>query len=235
MQFASVDTIEVPKEVLDKLELGPKRSYIRREPIIPFDQFVETIVTPLMEHVAAKNIKKNHGMTIAALCGCIDFLPIHQDYTGSTNPFQTFSSTLTRKLIQPAYDSENQSKAQKISPSQKTLEETVIPVYPQLTAECGVPPKVINRFIQLCNKYNVNHSLFTETGGEISLSKNFLTVVSYWASDQGVDYENRIWNNIKPMKYVPLKWLDEADLPQYVKNKALQRKRGRPKTKIISE
>jgi hypothetical protein len=232
MQFATITEVDIPEEVLSKLELGPKRSYIRREPAVGFDKFIDDIVRPIMEQVAAKNVKKNLGMTVSALCGCIDFLPIHEDYTGSTNPFQTFSSTLTRKLLQPAYDGGSQTKAQKILPAEISLDNTIIPVYPQLTAERGVSQKMINRFINLCNKYNVDHTIFTETGGEIALTKNFLTVVSYWASDQGLQAEDHVWGAIKPMKYVPTKWLDEADIPTHIRNRVPGRKPGRPRTRI---
>jgi len=228
MQFAALPTVELPEDVLKNIQLGPKRSYIRREPAVPFDDFYDTIVLPTMQHVAAKNIKKNMAMTISALCGCIDFLPIHPDYTGTTNPFQTFSSSLTRKMLQPAYSGKNPTKAQSVKPATIALDQTTIPVHPQLTLERGVPKAIIDRFVQLCNKYHIDHRIFTQTGGSITLTKNFLMVVSYWASDQGLEADKKIWGSLKPMRYVPTRWLDDKDLPEYIKKKVNGRKPGRP-------
>lgn len=224
MQFPLMPKLELSEEFLESIKMEPKRSHIKRKPVIPFNDFYETIVFPVMQHVAAKNIKKNMAMTVSALCGCINFLPIHDEYTGTTSPFQTFSSTLTRRMIQPAYKGQAPTKSQSIKPTTSSLENTVIPVYPQLTLEHGVPKRVIDRFVQLCRKYKVNHRLFTETGGEIALTENFLKVISYWASDQGLSEEDQIWGSIKPMRYVPSRWLDEKDLPAYAKKRRLPKK-----------
>lgn len=206
-----------------------KKNYVKRSPAIPNSLFIQQIVRPIMQQVAAKRIKKNLGMTIAALCGAIDLLPIHEKYQGKTNPFQTFSSNLTRYKEQPAYDGEQVTEAKQILPSKKELQEVTLPVYPLMNREHGVPQEVINRWVELCNLYGIDHTMFTETGGTIRLSDEFLRAVAYFATDKGLEENQHIWGKIKPMSYVPTKLLDPQDLPERLRNRIPGRRPGRPK------
>ena len=169
-----------------------KLLYTKRSTPIPRPLFIENIAKPIMRKVAANQMKKNLGLALIAVCGGINFLPINDAYTGKTNPLQTLSSHLSHFKAQP----------NNLEPDNTPLEETLINVIPVINEKYNVPPKVIQRFIELCEQYNIDHNIFTTNGGNIKLSYDLLKVVSLFASDKGVNKENEIWGEIKPIIHI---------------------------------
>ncbi len=177
--------------------------YTRRKTAVPTKEYMETIIKPLMEQVAKKNIKKNIALSIAAVAGGINFLPYQLDYTGNSNPIQTLSSYVTLYKFQPKNMANNN----------ENLEDISIPVFPMMNKKYNVPNKVIERFTNLCNKYNIDSTIFTTTGGEIKLTNNFIKTIVYFCSDKGLNKHDEIWGAIKPIKNVPIELLENEDRP----------------------
>jgi hypothetical protein len=196
--------------------------YIDRKPAFPLQDFLNQIMKPLMQKVAAGQIKKNLAMTVGAICGNISMLPMQEFYTGKTHPFQTMSSHLSRYKCQP----------NDVGPDESPLEDTKIQVFPIMNSENEVPQRVVERFSKLCESEGIDPKIFTTTGGEIPLSQGFLRVVTYFGSDKGLDLVDSIWGGIKPLKHVSADLLLERDLPSRMK-KIEGRKRGRPKKNRI--
>lgn len=193
--------------------------YIKRETSVPLDTFIKTIAQPIMQKVAAKQLKKNLGLVVSALCGGIKFFPIQTEYTGNTNPLQTLSSHLSHYKCQPNH----------LEPNYSNIEDLEILVYPNLNEQNNIPHFVIDRFVSLCDKYHVDHSIFTQRGGKIKLTKNLLKVAAYFASDKGLEPEKCIWGTIKPLSHIHIDLLEEEDIAQIIKNRVPGRKKGRPR------
>ena len=187
-----VKTVEVPSQTMamapPKFEMADKKRYVKRSSTVDVEQFLNTIVRPILSHVVSKDMKKNLGFTVAALCGHINMLPIHADYAGKTNPFQTFSSVLSRKPLH-------------VDAAVTPMAETVIPVVAQMNAAHGVPQVLIDAFVERCNHHGVDHSIFTNNGGNIALTEPFLKAVIEWAACDA-------WGEIKPIKKVSRKFRD---------------------------
>jgi hypothetical protein len=194
-----------------------KNIYIKRNTNL--ENIKETIVIPVMQQVKNKNIKKNLGLTLISVAGAINFLPIHKDYTGKTNPIQTLSSHLSRLKLQPHH----------FNKTDTTLENTTIYTIPQLKTELEVPIQTINRFKHLCEKYGIDHHPFTTEAHIVELTKELLKVIAYFASDLGNEPENCIWGTIKPIIHIDHTLFDTEDLSYRIRNKVEGRKRGRPK------
>lgn len=202
---------------MDKKEhkVNRRGKYVKRR-AVPFDTFIDSVARPVMGQVASGHLKKNLGLVLSAVCGGIGFLPYQTEYTGETNPLQTLSSHLSHYRCQPNH----------VPPDKRPLEELEIRVFPMFNQD--VPPAVIERFIDLCNKYNIDHEIFTKKGGTIRVTKDLLRVVAYFASDKGLHPNESIWGSIKPLHHIPKYLLENEDIPQRIKNKVEGRKRGRP-------
>lgn len=158
----------------------PKRIWTRRKAAVSTQEFMDTIVTPIMGQVAAGHLKKNVGMIIAAICGRLSSLYI----TTTTPPLQTLSSDITRFKKQPVYQNETVGGSKQVVASQNTPEEVQIPVYAQFNEVFNAPLKMVDRFVALCQEHGINHEIFTTKGGTITLTTDFLTVVTKFASDK---------------------------------------------------
>jgi len=213
-----------------------KRHWTKRQLPIPIEDFMMKVVKPIMQQVAANKLKKNLGMVVGALAARCSIFP-SADYRDNcqTNPLQTFSADLTRFHLHPNYDGKESGIAQGVLPDYDTpLAECEIPVYPTMTAEYGMTPAIIERFEALCSEYGVDSKMFTETGGSIKLSPNFLSVAAYFASDKGINREQKLWGQMTVISHVPTELLKEDDKPSYLrKPTATGRKRGRPSKKPI--
>lgn len=202
--------------------INTQSKYIKRHTAIPLPAFIEIIAKPVMAKVAAGQIKKNLGLVLTTICGGIYFLPFQTEYTGETNPLQTLSSHLSHYKSQPSH----------LKPDNSPLESLILPVFPMFNAQHSVPQSVIDRFISLCVKYNINYKIFTTEGGEIAVTKDLLKTIAYFASDKGLSTQDCIWGTTKPISHITRQLLEESDIPQRIKNKIEGRKRGRPR-KII--
>jgi hypothetical protein len=109
------------------------------------------------------------------------------------------------------------------------LETLEIVVFPMFSLENEIEQPVIDRLVNLCNKYHIDHTIFTETGGRIQVTRNLLQMAAYFASDVGLEPQDCIWGEIKPIKHIDHDLLEFEDVPQRIKNKVEGRKRGRPK------
>lgn len=199
--------------------MGQYGHYVKRSTMIPMPKFVNLIARPIMRQVAAGHLKKNLGLAVAAVCGGVHFLPHQTYYSGTTNSLQTLSSHLSHYKCQPNH----------LEPDPRPIEEVEIPVFPMFNKENDVPDIIIKRLVDLCDKYNIDHNLFTKTGGMIRLTKNFLQVVAYFATDKGLDKEQHIWGTKKPLSHIPHHLLDPQDIPQRLIKKTNGEKRGRPR------
>lgn len=177
--------------------------YTRRKTAIPTKEFMEKIIKPLMEQVEKKRIKKNIALSIAAVTGGINFLPYQIDYTGKSNPIQTLSSYITTYKFQTKKTKDDNTK----------LEDISIPVFPMMNKDFNIPNKVIQRFVDLCNKYNIDSTIFTTKGGEIKLTNNFIKTIVYFCSDKGISKHEEIWGEIKPIKNIPIELLENEHKP----------------------
>lgn len=214
-------------------EKPERRHWTSRKIAIPIEEFMERVIEPIMSQVAAGNLKKNLGMVVAAMCARSTNFP-YENYRSKckTNPLQTLSADLTRYHKHPAYEGKKANVASKIMPSQISLDQVVVPVYPTWNADYNIPSAVIQRLVALCNQYGIDHTLFTTTGGEITLSNNFLKVAAYFASDKGLDRESHIWGDMKPISHVPAEFLEEQDKPSYLRKPSVPGKRGRPRKSV---
>ena len=215
-----------------------KRHWTKRQLPIPINEFMETVVKPIMAQVAANKLKKNLGMVIGALAARCSVFP-SADYRCNcrTNPLQTFSADLTRFHMHPKYiDAEGSSITQGVEPDFATpLHECEIPVYPTMTAEYGMSPAIIQRFENLCSEYDIDSTMFTKTGGKIKIDKNFLTVAAYFASDRGLSRDQKLWGEMTVINHIPADLLKEEDKPSYlrIQKPSTGRKRGRPRKVAI--
>lgn len=208
-----------------------KRHWTKRQLPIPIEDFMSKVVQPIMQQVAANKLKKNLGMVIGALAARCSIFPSEDyRYNCRTNPLQTFSADLTRFHMHPKYDGEGAGVAQGVEPDFATpLEECEIPVYPTMTAEYGMTPAIIERFEALCAEYGIDSKMFTETGGSIKLTPAFLSVAAYFASDKGLNREQKLWGEMTVISHVPVDLLKEEDKPSYLRKPSTGRKRGRPR------
>ncbi len=174
-----------------------------------------------MGHVAAKHLKRNFGMVIAAVCGRASIFPYKASYSEScaTSPLQTFGSELHRYGLEPAYNGNSKG----VPPTILALHETTLPVYPTWNGDFGVPAKVLDRFSVLARHYGIDEQPFFETGGSVALTRPFLQMVAYFSSDR------ILWGELRPLAYVPMDLREMQDLPARIQNKQLRRGVGRPR------
>lgn len=167
---------------------APKRIWTRRKAALPTEDFMNTIVEPIMAQVAAGHMKKSIGMITAAICGRISSLTC----TTATSPLQTLSSDITRFKKQPVYNGENVEGAKQVIASNTPLCEVSIPVYAQFNESFETPKIMIDSLITICEKHGVNSEIFTTTGGHIALTNEFVKVVTEFALNKD------LWND-KPL------------------------------------
>lgn len=207
----------------------PRRVWTDRSSGIPVQTLQDSLVKPVMAHVAARHIKRQFGLAIIAICGRAQTFPYHEHYSKhcTTPTFQAFSALVTNWGLQPAYDGEV-TKTQTVLPSEEPLEQCVLPVYPTFTAENKIPQKVLDAWTAECKRRGVNPDLFLRTGGHVQLTRPFLQACAYFATDES------LWGQRnKPLKYVPMHLRDEKDLPTRIVNSA-KRGRGRPRKDHIA-
>jgi hypothetical protein len=206
-----------------------KRHWTKRQLPIPIEQFMETVVRPIMGQVAANKIKKNLGMVAGALAARCSVFPT-SEYRAAckTNPLQTFSADLNRFRMHPNYNGTETGESQTVMPELNiALEDCEIPVYPTMSPEYGMTPVIIDRFVSLCEKHGIDHTMFTTTGGSIKLTPDYLRVCAYFASDKGLPQEQKLWGEMTVITHFPANLLDEQDKPQG--KQPTGRKRGRPR------
>jgi hypothetical protein len=204
------------------------RIWTRRRIGLKRDKFQNEILEPLMSHVAARHMKRNFGLIIAAICGRSTMFPVQTNYKHycKTPTFQIFSAELTRMCLQPSYEGII-TKTQTVMPTSIKLEDRIIPVYPTWNERYGIPRHIIAKLEECLKSNGVDSASFTHDGGEIQLTEPFLRAIAYFATDP------IIWGDtIRPMTHVPMNLRLKEDLPDYITKKQSGRSRGRPRKSL---
>jgi hypothetical protein len=152
--------LESDQGIPEGLLCAPRHRMARRTGVDK-GQFHHSVVRPIMGQVAAKRIKRQFGLVIAAVCGRAAIFPIHASYSEyhTTSPIQTFSSEVCRAGLDPDYNYTGTG----VPPADNPLHLTTVPVYPTWNGDYAVPKAIMDRFRILSDKYGIDAQPFIET------------------------------------------------------------------------
>lgn len=208
----SQSSINIPKDVVEKAidainqnDVAEKAVDVinpqkwARQTKNNLDCLAFNIVKPLMEQVVSGRIKHNLALIIAGLCAKSSYFPIdHKNIT-----IQCLYQVMKRYKFHPSNLLKNDIQ----------LDDVTVHVFPTWNTAYSVPDYVLNRLHSLCTRYGIDFEIFSKTGGKIHLTTNFLKVVTYFASDRGVEKQQEIWGAKKPLGHVMSQYLEPADAP----------------------
>lgn len=163
-----------------------KRKYDDEE---KHNHLFQEIIIPVLQQVENNNLKTNIALATIAVCGASQFLPIQDEYTGSTNPLTTLRSYINNNI-----DKDN------IQKNNTEMENTSIITIP--TFDDTVPKIITNRLIHLCKIYNIDHTIFTKEAKKQNLTKEFISMIIIFASDKFTHSKNKIWGDLRPIKSI---------------------------------